>query len=173
MLTPKQEKYVKNLVSGMTQRQAYKKAFDCKNLKDSYVDNKACKLFKNGEVKSRYNELIKKATDRAVVKAEDIIAEYKAIAFANGADFAEVKNNIVHIKDTDKLDEEKKKAISLIETTKFGVNVRTHDKMKALEMLAKYVGILDSKENDKKETPTININVVDNSDLKEIMKEGK
>lgn len=172
MLTPKQEKYVKNLVSGMSQRKAYKKAFDVKDMSDKNIDCKASKLLKNGEVRARYNELIKKAADRAVVKAEDIIAEYKAIAFANGTDFAEVKNDIVRIKDTDSLDEEKKKAISLIETTKFGINVRTHDKMKALEMLAKYVGIFDNNGNDKKEPPTININVVDNSNLKEIMKEG-
>lgn len=173
MITPKQEKYVKNLVSGMSQRKAYKKAFDVKSMSDKNIDCKASKLLKNGEVRARYNELIKKAADRAVVKAEDIIAEYKAIAFANGTDFAEIIGNSVQLKDTSELDEEKKKAISSIKTTKFGINVRTHDKMKALEMLSKYVGLLDNKDENQKEPPTININVVDNSNLKEIMKEGK
>lgn len=173
MLTPKQEKYVKNLVSGMSQRQAYKKAFECKKWKNEYIDNKASKLFKNSEVRARYNELIERAANRAVIKAEDILAEYKAIAFSNGADFAEVKDNAVYIKNTDSLDEDKKKAISLIETTKFGINVRTHDKMKALEALSKYVGLYDNKSNDKADVPLINIKIVDNSNLKENMKEGK
>ena len=173
MITPKQEKYVKNLVSGMSQRKAYKKAFDVKDMSDKNIDCKASKLLKNGEVRARYNELIERAANRAVIKAEDILAEYKAIAFANGTDFAEIKGNTVYLKDTAELDEEKKKAISCIEETKFGINVRTHNKMKALEMLAKYVGLLDNNDKDKQEVPTININVVDNTNLKETMKEGK
>ncbi len=173
MLTPKQEKYVKNLVSGMSQRKAYKKAFDVKDMSDKNIDCKASKLLKNREVRARYNELIERAANRAVIKAEDILAEYKAIAFANGTDFAEVKDNTVYIKNTDSLDEDKKKAISLIETTKFGINVRTHDKMKALEALSKYVGLYDNKSNDKAHVPLINVKIVDNSNLKENMKEGK
>lgn len=172
MLTPKQEKYVTYLAKGMTQRKAYKKAYGCVNWKNKSIDNKASKMFQKAEIKARYKELIEKAAKRAEIKAEDILAEYKAIAFANGTDFAEVKDNVVRIKDTDSLDEEKKKAISLIETTKFGVNVRTHDKMKALEMLAKYVGLLENDKEEKNEIPTINLNIVDNTNLKEVMKEG-
>ena len=33
MLTPKQEKFVQNLIKGMSQREAYKKSYDTKNMK--------------------------------------------------------------------------------------------------------------------------------------------
>lgn len=173
MLTPKQEKYVKNLVSGMSQRKAYKKAFDVKDMTDKIIDSKASRLFKNREVRARYNQLIEKAANRAVIKREDILAELKAIAFANGTDFAKIKGNSVYVKDTDEIDEDKKKAISCIKETKYGIDIETHDKMKALETLAKYVRLFDDDSNQKKEMPTININVVDNTNLKNTMKEGK
>ena len=172
MLTPKQEKYVTYLAKGMTQRKAYKKAYGCVNWKNKSIDNKASKMFQKAEIKARYKELIEKAAKRAEIKAEDILAEYKAIAFANGTDYAEIKNGYVKLKDTEDLDEYKKKAISSIEETKFGISVKTHDKMKALEMLAKYVGLLENDKEDKNEIPTINLNIVDNTNLKEVMKEG-
>lgn len=172
MITPKQEKYVRYLAKGMTQRKAYKKAYGCVNWKNKSIDNKASKLFNKAEIKARYHGLIDKAAKRAEIKAEDILAEYKAIAFANGTDFAEIKNGLVKLKDTDNLGEDKKKAISSIEETKFGISVKMHDKMKALEMLSKYVGLLESDKEDKKDPPTINLNIVDNTNLKEIMKEG-
>ena len=172
MLTPKQEKYVTYLAKGMTQRKAYKKAYGCVNWKNKSIDNKASKMFQKAEIKARYKELIEKAAKRAEIKAEDILAEYKAIAFANGTDYAEIKNGLVKLKDTSELGEEKKKAISSIEETKFGISVKTHDKMKALEMLAKYVGLLENDKEEKNEIPTINLNIVDNTNLKEVMKEG-
>ncbi len=172
MLTPKQEKYVTYLAKGMTQRKAYKKAYGCVNWKAKSIDNRASKLFRNTEVKARYMELVEKAAKRAEIKAEDILAEYKAIAFANGTDYAEIKDGSVKLKDTSDLDDDKKKAISSIEETKFGISLKTHDKMKALEMLAKYVGLLEKDNQDRSELPTINLNIVDNTNLKEIMKEG-
>ena len=70
MLTPKQEQYVQGLVSGLSQRKAYRKAFpNSKKWKDVTVDNRASELFKNSEVLVRYNELIKKADDKAIMSA--------------------------------------------------------------------------------------------------------
>ena len=51
------EKYVQNLIAGMSQRQAYRDAFPgSKKWKDKTVDNKASELF-SGEVLGRYNEI--------------------------------------------------------------------------------------------------------------------
>lgn len=61
MLTSKQEKYVNNLVKGMTQRTAYRDAYpSSKKWKDETVDSKASTLLKNEKVKERYEELIGK-----------------------------------------------------------------------------------------------------------------
>ena len=61
MLTSKQEKYVNNLVKGMSQRIAYRNAYpSSKKWKDETVDSKASTLLKNEKVKERYKKLIDK-----------------------------------------------------------------------------------------------------------------
>lgn len=57
MLTPKREKFVQNLVQGMSQREAYKNSYNAKNMTDKTIDNNAYRLFKISEVKARYEEL--------------------------------------------------------------------------------------------------------------------
>lgn len=72
MLTAKQEKYVQNLVKGLSQREAYRKAYPSSlRWKDNIVDSKASNLFKNGKVLARYNELIDKADDEAIMSAKE------------------------------------------------------------------------------------------------------
>ena len=63
MLTPKREKFVQNLIQGMSQREAYKNSFNAKNMSDRTIDNEAYKLFKTDEVRARYNELREKIED--------------------------------------------------------------------------------------------------------------
>ena len=65
MLTPKQEKFVQNLIRGMSQREAYKKSYNASKMKDETIDSKASNLFKE----ARYEELIKKADDEAIMSA--------------------------------------------------------------------------------------------------------
>ena len=56
-LTAKQEKFIQGIVSGLSQREAYKQAYNTNKMKNETVDNKAYILFKNDEVRARYNEL--------------------------------------------------------------------------------------------------------------------
>ena len=53
MLTPKQEKFVQNLVKGMSQREAYKDSYNAEKMADSTIDSKACLLFKKEKVRAR------------------------------------------------------------------------------------------------------------------------
>ncbi len=65
MLTSKQEKYVNNLVKGMSQRIAYRNAYpSSKKWKDETVDSKASTLLKNEKVKERYKMLIDKVNNK-------------------------------------------------------------------------------------------------------------
>ncbi len=75
MLTAKQEKFVRNLIEGMTQREAYKNSYDAENMTDKSIDEEACRLFNDTKISSRYRELqdelakqsILSATQRAVI----------------------------------------------------------------------------------------------------------
>ena len=68
-LTPKQEKFILNIVSGMSQREAYKDAYDAENMKDETIDTEACLLFKDQKIAKRYEDLIKELEKEAVMTA--------------------------------------------------------------------------------------------------------
>ena len=71
MLTPKQERFIQNIVSGMSQREAYKNSYDAKNMADDTIDNKACKLFNSDKIRARYQELMKILENKAIMTAEE------------------------------------------------------------------------------------------------------
>lgn len=70
MLTIKQEKFVQNLINGMSQREAYKQAYNV-NYSEKAIDNRASELFKKGEVQVRYNELVKELKDESIMSAKE------------------------------------------------------------------------------------------------------
>lgn len=67
-LTAKQEKFVQGLISGLSQRKAYRTAFpNSVKWKDETVDAKACNLLKTDKIMARYNELKEKAENLAIM----------------------------------------------------------------------------------------------------------
>lgn len=68
-LTPKQEKFIQNIIKGMSQRQAYRDAFNPDNTSDKTVDEKACRLFNEDKIQARYQDLIKELETEAVMTA--------------------------------------------------------------------------------------------------------
>jgi len=116
------------------------------------------------------------------------------VAYANGSDYAKVveksyvedikdeeativdvkeqKYKTVEVVETDKLEQDKLAAIAGIKSTKEGIEVKTNDKIKALELMGKYLGMFV----DKVETKNLNIdltNVPDNELDAEIEKYKK
>lgn len=74
-LTAKQEKYVQGLISGLSQREAYKRAYDTTNWKDESIDQKASVLLKNVKVRSRYEQLMDEHKDKALWTREKAVEE--------------------------------------------------------------------------------------------------
>lgn len=72
-LKAKQEKFVQGLITGLSQRQAYKQAYKSERMKDETIDNKASKLFKQHEIRARYDEIIEE------YKQESIWTREKAV----------------------------------------------------------------------------------------------
>ena len=97
MLTPKQERYVEELVKGKSQRQAYLVAFpSSRKWKPQTVDKRASELYNTREIKGRYNELMQEAKtkggDDAASMRAFIIEQYKKIATGEGQDTSEIYN---------------------------------------------------------------------------------
>ena len=73
-LTIKQEIFIQRLIEGYSQREAYKFAYNCENMKDATIDNNAYKLMQNNEITTRYEELLNELKEKAfytVEKAND------------------------------------------------------------------------------------------------------
>lgn len=71
MLTPKQEKFVRNLIQGMSQREAYKNSYDAENMTDKSIDEEACRLFNDSKISSRYKELQDRLDKATIMTAQE------------------------------------------------------------------------------------------------------
>lgn len=70
-LTPKQEKFIQNIIAGMSQREAYKNSYNAENMKDETIDSEASILFNDQKVSKRYQELIEELQDKAIMSAKE------------------------------------------------------------------------------------------------------
>ena len=77
-LTSKQELFVQGIISGLSQRQAYRQAYpSAKGWLDSSVDSKAAVLLQNVKVLSRYRELLKQFSNMSLWSREQAFNEYE------------------------------------------------------------------------------------------------
>ena len=73
-LTTKQELFIQGLIKGYSQREAYKMAYEADNMKNESIDVKASNLFKQDNIRLRYEELKNELKEKAfytVEKAND------------------------------------------------------------------------------------------------------
>lgn len=76
-LTPKQELFVQGIISGLSQRQAYRQAYKAEKMSDETVDVRASKLLKEYKVSTRYRELLKEFSNMSLWSREQAFNEYE------------------------------------------------------------------------------------------------
>ena len=77
------------------------------------------------------------------ITAAGILRELGAIAFARATDLLVVKDGVLVVQDTQELPEPLQCAIASVEKSTGGIKVKFYDKLKALELLGKAVGLFD------------------------------
>lgn len=79
-----------------------------------------------------------------------MLQELAAIAFADRTEIAAIKSNgRIEFTPTEKLSANTKKSISQIKQGKFGKEVYSYDKVKALELIGKHLGIFEKKQTEE------------------------
>ena len=90
------------------------------------------------------------------IKAEDILYQLHAIAMADVTALVQVKDGALEISSTDALPKPLRCAIASVEKSTGGIKVKFYDKLKALELLGKYLGIFDASGSvGEKESPLL------------------
>lgn len=70
MLNVQQERFIQNIVKGMSQREAYKEAYNA-TYDNNAIDVNASKLFNEAKVQLRYKELLQGLEDKSIMSAKE------------------------------------------------------------------------------------------------------
>ena len=79
---------------------------------------------------------------------EEILSALRAIAFSDFTEYIWVEDGTVRVKDSRLLTGAQRAAIAGIKDTGKGVEIKLHDKQKALELLVKYLGFFEQQKQD-------------------------
>jgi hypothetical protein len=69
-LTIKEEIFVQRRIEGYSQTEAYRFAYNCENMKDKTITEKASKLMAKDNVRARYEELMNELKEKAFYTVE-------------------------------------------------------------------------------------------------------
>jgi phage terminase small subunit len=154
-LTVKQEKFVQGLFRGLTQIDAYKKAYDCKKMSDDAIYVHASRLANSTKIALRLKELQDELKNRNMVTVERVIAEYAKLGFFD-------PRNLFHDdgkpKEISELDDETAAALAGLDVQEvydgygedrkfvgYTKKYKLTDKKGALDSMAKYLGMFTEK----------------------------
>lgn len=122
----------------------------------------ASELLADPTISEEISKLINEREKKLELTSYDVVNELKAIAFSKNSDFVKVKDVVIRegkkkrkiravlVELTSDVEEEKQKAIAEVSQTKDGIRIKSHDKVKALQLLGMHLGIFEKDNNQKK-----------------------
>lgn len=155
-LNEKQKRFVKEYLVDLNATQAAIRA----EYSQRTAYSMGQRLLKKVEIQVAIQKAIEAREKRTEITQDRVLEELARVAFANGSDFAKVVAlklppdpitgtshtiQTVELTPTDELPPEKRAAIAGIEETKNGIKVSSYDKVRALELLGKHLGMFDGK----------------------------
>lgn len=151
-MTEKQKKFADEYLIDLNATRAYKAAY--KSVKnDNSAMAGASRMLRNVKVATYIEEKMAERAERTEIKQDDVVKELAKIGFAQITDYVEVQNingfEKVIIKPTDEIEKEKIGAIAGIKEGRNGIEIKMNDKVKALELLGKHLGMFTEKQEIK------------------------
>lgn len=145
-LTPKQKRFVAEYLVDLNATQAAGRA----GYKDPNIGRQ---LITKNNVAEAIRKAMADREERTGVTQDWVVQELYKIAHADRGGIAKVVGGVrVVLTDTDELDDEQRAALVGVEATKFGIKVTTCDKLKALELLGRHLGMFTDKVEQTGET---------------------
>ena len=132
-LTPKQMRFVDEWLIDFNGKQAAIRAgYSAKT-----AEVTAAKLLRNVKVQAEISRRQKDLQKRTEVSQDRVVKELARIAFVDAS--------VVCVTDFDKLTDDQRAAIQGIKPTNFGWEIKLCDKIKALELLGRHIGMFTDK----------------------------
>ena len=149
-LTPQQENFAQEVVSGETLSDAYRASYKTARMTAKQIHEEASRLAANPKVATRLRAMQATAAEIATLKAADILREDKPLALA---DIGGIMNEDGQLKLLHELPPELRRAVASFEVDKDGVvKYRFWNKLDALEKAMKHLGLYE-KDNDQQANP--------------------
>lgn len=185
-LTDKQKRFCEEYLIDINATQAAIRA----GYSPKTAEQTASRLLRNVKVQEYIAKRQKELSRSTQITQERVIKELALIAFSNNADYArvvekkmqtEVDGMLVDVLGedgkpimyrtvepvlTDELTEEQKRALAVIKKGRDGLEVKSFDKVRALELLGKHLGIFTEKIE-------ANVNDTTRSELQELLAQRK
>ena len=137
-LTEKQKRFVQEYLVDLNATAAARRAgYSAKT-----ADRIGPELLGKTCVSAAIEKAMKERSARTEITQDRVLQELAAIGFAKGTDYANIVAGCVVVNDTGSLTEQQKAAIIGIKQTKEGVEIKLASKERALELLAKHLGLL-------------------------------
>ena len=109
------------------------------------ANEQAARLLTNDNVKKALEEKKLEIAKESKLKTSDVIDELRKIAFSDITQLLSFNNSKAKIKSSRKLSEDAKKTIASVSQTQNGLTIKMHDKVKALELLGRYLNIFTDR----------------------------
>ena len=153
-LTPKQMRFVDEWLIDFNGKQAAIRAgYSAKT-----AEVTAAKLLRNVKVQAEIARRQKDLQRRTEVTQDRVVKELARSAFANIADYVRVETQtctkddgtettyqIVMLSETEDLSADQRAALATVKQSVNGVEIKLHDKIKALELLGRHIGMFNDK----------------------------
>lgn len=154
-LTQKQERFCIEYLATANSREAYRRAYDvAPDTLPSTLSKSAHELMQMPEVKARIAELRAEAAEAAVIDQAQALVELRRVAFS---DIRRVMDATGKILIPSELDQETAAAVQSFKIDEYGrIEYKFHDKLGALEKLAKYLGLYE-KDNRQRSDPLVEL----------------
>lgn len=142
-LTAKQQAFVLEYLVDLNATQAAIRAgYKEKNAYQTGAEN-----LRKPQIQKAIQEAREAQAVRTQITADRVLQELAAIAFADASEYQTVEGDELVLLDSVRIPADKRRAIQGYKRGKFGPEVVLADKMKALELIGKHLGMFDKAED--------------------------
>lgn len=143
-LTEKQKRFVAEYLVDLNATQAARRA----GYKDPNIGRQ---LITKNNVSAAIQKAVEERERRTEITQDAVVQELAAIAFARATDYAEINGPRIEIKSTNGMTDKQIAAIASMKQGMRGIELKLYDKVCALELLGKQLGMFQEKRESDQE----------------------